>query len=217
MYNTNTKFNEKEEGTLKKLLKISSLAVTAVIATLGLVACSPKDYEGLVQIPEQYYIVYEVLNEDHTISTTAKGLDENGNYYYDDAATEYLFIFNNDRYDQYVKTDENWVKDTNPVTLAYIENLTKGFDEYTKRSMDSFINGYEKQEEITLLEKACTVYTLENALVNFFMDYELVMENETGVCMSYYEIPAIGKEEKKGFECVTFQTTDIDFSTLLNE
>lgn len=203
---------------MKKIFKISSLAATALLVGASIVGCAQGtlDITKKVEFPNTYYIEYEVTTKDHIVYEMAKGVDENNNYYYMDSDSEYVFLSNGNSFDKYVKRDGVWMKEER-VTLAYIDTFTKEFETYTNKGKANFPGSFKKEGENTLFNRACTTYTMAYGFISFFRSFDLTIDNETNICMSYFEADAIGKGEKEGFECVEFKTEGVDFSMIIEK
>jgi hypothetical protein len=188
---------------MKNLLTISSLVATTLLASVSMVGCSQEtlDITKAVEFPNTYYIEYAVTSKDHIVYEVAKGVDENNNYYYVDFDGEYVFLCDGTYFDKYVKEDGVWTKEER-VTLAYIDTFTEVFKEYANKGKKQFPSSFKKDGETTLLNRACTTYTMAYGFISFFRNFNLTIDNETNICMSYFESDAIGNGEKEGFECV---------------
>lgn len=206
---------------MRKILSgvIACIAIVGCLA--GLSGCAGADrYVQIIEsvkLPDVYYIEYEITGEDGTVTTLAKGIDAKGNIYYRNADAEYIFAVDGKNYKTYGKSSGAWAEASETVNGHYVDELTKDFKKDVEKSREQFLGSYKKSGEKTFLDRSCDVYSLELKIVNFTQDYELVVDRDTGVCMSFYGTSSVNSKEtqKSGFECVSYRTEDLDFSSWL--
>ena len=186
---------------------VGTLALTSLCGCTDLA----KQINESVTYPQEYYIEYQVTNEDNTVTYTAKGKDSEGNYYYKSATAEYFFEYTQNAYDVHEKTNGVWAK-TISATEAYIKEQTKAFNDYAEKSKETFNGNFKEGEKTAFLERSVNTYTLELKIFNFKPSYSMYVDEETGICLQYKDITTVGDTQtgKTGFECISFQTSDVD-------
>ena len=204
---------------MKKFLIV--LLVIALIALAGV-----GIYFGLgfgrqiaesVTLPDEYYIEYEITGEDNIITTVAKGKDSTGNYYYKDSETETVFLLNGGKYTVYDKTGGQWVARSSFVNEDYINDNTEAFDSLANKSKEKFSGVYKESDGEAFLGRNCNSYKLGLNIINFSQSYEMLVDVNTGVCMRFFGTSSVNSEQtdEAGFECVKFETSGLDFSTIV--
>ena len=111
---------------MKKI--IAFLALICIISTLALTGCSSftREIIEFVELPDQYYIEYEVVGDDGTVKTIARGRDANGNYYYRASGVETIYLIDGEYYTAYDMSDgeyiarEDRVKESFPLLMTPI-------------------------------------------------------------------------------------------------
>lgn len=206
---------------MRKVLFSAVTLIAIAGCLLGLTGCAGTDrYVQIIEavkIPEVFYIEYEITGEDGTVTTLAKGTDPNGNIYYRNSDAEYVFAVDGKNYRTFRKADGEWTDTAETVNGHYIDELTKDFGKNAEKGRDQFLGSYKKSGESAFLDRNCDAYSLELKIVNFTQSYELIVDKDTGVCMSFYGTSAVNSKEtqKTGFECVSFRTEGLDFSSWL--
>ena len=206
---------------MKKVISISAVCLVVLMGVFCLASCGALDFAKQIResvaYPSEYLIEYQITNEDGTVTSISKGVDAYGNCYYKDSSAEYIFVKKNVAYEEYQCIDGTWIKTGNQYTEAKVNELTENFDTYAEKSREKFNGQYQELGQKTHLGKVCTEYTLKLKIGTFEQTYDMLIENETGICLKYSGISTVSSFEtqKVGFECVKFETKDLNLSTLL--
>lgn len=180
-------------------------------------ASSSQDSEGIVlyvaKLPKQYFITYEVANEDGVIETISKAVDKEGNIYYK-ADEEYLFLRDGENFILYQREGQKFVEQTDKkYQSSYVENLTGEFEDYVKKA-NLNTGGITKlvgEEEI--VGRQCKVYEITVKIVNFEQNFQFAIDQETCICLSWESVKNISGYEEAGeenFRCIRFDTENIN-------
>lgn len=211
---------DKKRKEMKKKVAICILVVFALTLSF-LVGCSGRAEQIInsVNYPDEYYIEYELTAEDNTVKTVAMGKDSYGNYYYNDGSLKRLYISSGNKLLVYERSGSAFLDTGTAVNEKYVQNNSEAFDELAKKSMERFIGSYERDDGDTVCERDCDVYTLSLKIVNFKQSYKMLVDCESGICMSWWGMTEVSsnKTGKTGFECVKFATENIDFSSYILE
>lgn len=200
--------------------KIIALAVLlCIITTIALTGCSSFTSQiiNFVNMPDEYYIEYEVVGEDGIVKTVARGKDAGGNYYYRASGIETLYILDGEYYTAYDMTDGAFVAREDRVKESVVLEETKDFETYSHKSMETISGVYEQAEESELFGRECDNYNLSLNIIIYVQSYAMAVDSESGVCLSFWGTSNVAGFEtaKSGFECVSFKTEGVDFSSII--
>lgn len=202
----------------KKIIAISVLLIMVIMcfSSCGLLNFANQVINS-VSYQDEYLIEYQISNDNGTVTSISKGVDAQGNVYYRDENGEYLYIKNNIAYEEYKSQYGAFVSTENTYTQEKVEELTKGFNTYAEKSREKFTGKYVEGEKIEFQGKECTEYTLKLNIVFYTQTYKMLVEDETGVCLKYYGTSKVFFFEtgKSGFECVKYETENLDFTEML--
>ena len=167
-----------------------------------------------VELPDTYFISYEVSDSAGVVRTISRARDAEGNIYYRTGEAELLFLMENGSYVRYDRADGGFVRqDGEKYRLSYVEELTKDFDEYLDKAslMTGGVSTLAGEEEIA--GQTCDVYSVTVQFANFEQTFRYSVDQETGVCMrqeSDKNISGVELDGAEGFSCVRFDTEQID-------
>lgn len=204
----------------KKIISISVVCIMVVMcfASCGLTNLANQIINS-VSYQGEYLIEYQISNDDGTVTSISKGVDQFGNVYYKDENGEFLFVKNNVAYDEYKSQYGAFEKTGNSYTEKKVNELTEKFDTYAEKSREKFNGKYEKGDQVEYQGKLCTEYTLKLNIVFYTQTYTMLVEEETGICLNYYGTSKVFFFEtgKSGFECVKYETENLNFAGMLAE
>lgn len=171
-----------------------------------------------IQLPEQYFITYEVYNGKGTIDTISKAVDGVGNIYYK-FGEEYLFIKEGNGYILYQPQRGAFMREGDTkYTKSYIEELTVDFDDYIKKGKGHLIIGKDSVQTGTteVAGRTCDIYSLSVRFANFTQKYQYAIDQETYACLevkSEKDISGFKSEGDDGFTCIRFDMAQIDLKS----
>lgn len=167
-----------------------------------------------VELPDTYFISYEVSDSAGVVRTVSRARDAEGNIYYQTEDAEFLFLLENGNYVRYNGADGGFVRqDGEKYRLSYVEELTKDFDEYLDKAALTAdgVSTLVGEEEIA--GRTCNVYSVTVHFANFEQTFRYSIDQETGVCLrleSDKNISGVELDGEEGFSCVRFDTDQID-------
>lgn len=194
--------------------------VLAAVALACFAGCnlqlpSVQDVKGLVIYPEQYSITYEIEAKDGTVTALCKTVDAQGNVYYQNGATEQLYLKNGDQYVLYQK-DQNGEFVALPgssYVKTYVDEQTKQFSEYAEMSRNQLMPTAKKQGEQEVLGRACDVYVITVGGDKTGVKYSYYVDRATGICLGYESgMSAVGFDlgaDGEIFRCTGFVTEGV--------
>ena len=202
---------------MKKI--IAFLALICIISTLALTGCSSftREIIEFVELPDQYYIEYEVVGDDGTVKTIARGRDANGNYYYRASGVETIYLIDGEYYTAYDMSDGEYIVREDRVKESLIKEETNAFETYSNKSMETISGVYDQVEGSELFGRECDNFTLSLNILIYVQSYTMAVDRESGVCLSFWGTSTVlGMETaKNGFECVSFETEDVDLPSVI--
>lgn len=168
-----------------------------------------------VILPEEYFITYEVYDEDGVVRTVSKAADGEGNIYYQaEDGREYLFIREGNTYVFYQNQNGEFVpNEREKYQLFWLEERMEGFDEYLKKAMLTVDQNTEPSGETEVAGRICDVYTISIRFVNFEQSYQIAVDRETHACLenkSEKNISGFHESGDDGFTCIRFDTEAVD-------
>lgn len=167
-----------------------------------------------VELPDTYFISYEVSDSAGVVRTVSRARDAEGNIYYRTGEAELLFLMEGGNFIRYDRTDGEFVRqDGEKYRLSYVEELTKDFDEYLDKAslMTGGVSTLAGEEKIA--GRTCDVYSVTVQFANFGQTFRYSVDQETGVCLrleSDKNISGVELDGAEGFSCVRFDTEQID-------
>lgn len=97
--------------------------------------------------------------------------------------------------------------------MSYVEELTKGFDEYLDKASLTVDGVFERTGEEEIAGRMCDIYSVTVQFVNFEQTFYYSVDRETGVCMKLVSDKNISGTElggEEGFTCVRFDTEQVN-------
>lgn len=167
-----------------------------------------------VELPDTYFISYEVSDSAGVVRTVSRARDAEGNIYYQTEDLELLFLMENGSYVRYDRADGEFVRqDGEKYRLSYVEELTKDFDEYLDKAVLTADGVSTLAGEEKIAGQTCDVYSVTVQFANFEQTFRYSVDQETGVCLrleSDKNISGVELDGAEGFSCVRFDTEQID-------
>lgn len=167
-----------------------------------------------VELPDTYFISYEVSDSAGVVRTVSRARDAEGNIYYQTEDLELLFLMENGSYVRYDRADGGFVRqDGEKYRLSYVEELTKDFDEYLDKAALTADGVSTLAGEEKIAGRTCDVYSVTVQFANFEQTFRYSVDQETGVCLrleSDKNISGVELDGAEGFSCVRFDTEQID-------
>lgn len=151
-----------------------------------------------VTLPSQYFITYEVSDEDGIVRTISKAVDTDGNIYYE-ADQEYLFLLEGKNYVLYQPENGTFTRQgADKYQKDYIKKLTKDFGDYVEKArltLDQTPTG-----QVTVVGRDCDVYAISIKFANYEQRYQYAIDQETYACLEVMSEKNISGFEKEGHE-----------------
>lgn len=167
-----------------------------------------------VELPDTYFISYEVSDPAGVVRIVSRARDAEGNIYYRTEDAELLLLMEGGSFIRYDRTDGEFVRQDGEVyRLSYVEELTKDFDEYLDKAslMTDGVSTLVGEEKIA--GRTCDVYSVTVQFANFAQTFRYSIDRETGICLkldSDKNISGVELDGEEGFSCVRFDTEGID-------
>ena len=187
-----------------------------------------------VTMPDTYSIAYQRLDKKKKEITTILERDENGNIHYVDGKNEMVFVKTDEGFRMYpVQADQDGFGEWDGVLLSArsVREKTAPFWDCADQTFIKWL-GAEFTEETEYLGRPCGLYHAQPGTITFTYQCDMVIDNETGVCLCYtadellkgavYKITEdntieidigdydIGGEEMNFF-CTAFETENVSF------
>ena len=201
---------------MKKIFTRIAAALLALISVATvLVSCSaptPDEVMGAVNLPDTYYIEYEVKDKDGVIRTVSKAVDENGSVVFRSGDELLVFIKDGESYTEYSANGNGELTSEvgRKVTEDYVEEATAEFNEYAERSREKLMPTVKVYGETTVADRACTVYSVTVGIKSFNVGYYYYVDDATGVCLGFNSEMVLANialdTDDTVFTCVTFTT-----------
>ena len=166
-----------------------------------------------VQLPESYFITYEIYDTDNETRTITKAVDAQGNIYYEDGQ-QYLFLPQEEGYALYEKEEEAFVRQSDEFySVSYMESFTEVFHEYLETSVVTTGGNPELIGQEMIAHRDCDVYSAVIQLANYAQTYQYALDQETGACLRLEKEETISgfvENKREGFVCIQFDTQPMD-------
>lgn len=167
----------------------------------------------IAKLLKQYFITYEVSDEDGIVTVISKAVDADGNIYYK-AGEEYLFLYEGENFILYQREGEAFVKqEDKKYQTVYVDNLTEEFENYVKKA-NLNTGGITKlvgEEEVA--GRKCNIYEIVVKVLNFEQRYQFAIDQGNYICLSWKSVKNIsgyGEAGDESFLCTRFDTEGID-------
>ena len=201
----------------KKILKISITTALCAVLLACVTACKPvddaKEFFNYVKYPDVYSIEYSVIPAGGgTPVTVLKSVDSDGDIFFKNGNEETYYIAEGSSYAVFEKKAEGFVKSNVNISFAHAEAQTITFKQLVEKSLEHFLDRYTQGEDTTFIERECYSYTGKFEIANMAVNYEMLIDKATGICLSFKSVNFVDGEEKSrdGFECVLFITEGVD-------
>lgn len=187
-----------------------------------------------VQMPDTYSIAYYRLDKDKNEIITLLERDEAGNIHYIDGDTEQVFVKTDEGFRMYPVLPGGGGFDEWDGTVLSARSVRSKTENFWNCADQTFIKwlGAEATEETEYLGRPCGLYHAEPGTITFTYKCDMVIDNETGVCLCYsadevlkgaqFSVTEDNKirieigdydigGEEMDFYCTAFETEDISF------
>ena len=201
----------------KAIIIISVAALVLLLCVAGYFGLGFNKLNANIDMPEEYYIEYEVTSKDGVVTTVAKGKDKFGNCYYKNGKLETLYILVGNKYDVYEKTSEGWKYKNESVTEKFINDATSAFEEYAGKGREVGVALYKETESRVICNRDGKGYSMKIDLWLYGESYEMVIDSESGLCLAFSNVSeaGFGDAEISGFVCTEFKLSENDFSDII--
>lgn len=170
-------------------------------------------HTGTMEFPTEYRITYERENGDGTLALITLAKDQQGNFYYSDAAQELWYLADGDGYLAAEPDMAGRLVATSPHTLwkeSAVLRQAEAFMELAESSGKQYVPGFTLSGTATVAGRNCDLYTNTMGIAGLNVIYQLYIDQETGICLGWIEkkeTSHFDSEASEGtFLCVEFET-----------
>ena len=145
------------------------------------------DLPDPVRMPDTYSVAYQRLDQEKKEIITLLERDADGNIHYLDGDSEAVFVKTDEGFRMYqVLPEKEGFGEWNGVLLSArsVRSLTDHFWNCADQTFMKWL-GTELVEETEYLGRPCGLYHAQPGAITFSYQCDMVLDNETGICLGY--------------------------------